>query len=85
MHLTFLRHAGLAAARILMMAAWFGLSVWAAGVVFYNVWGGPVLVVRGGHGVRFRPPQKTARIMARFLGSAGPVAGVLPVHTGDER
>ncbi|MCD8272755.1 DUF4105 domain-containing protein [Akkermansia sp.] len=44
MHLTFLRHAGLAAARILMMAAWFGLSVWAAGVVFYNVWGGPVLV-----------------------------------------
>ena len=43
------------------------------------------VVVRGGHGVRVRPPQKTARIMARFLGSAGPVAGVLPVHTGDER
>ena len=37
MHLTSLRHAGLAAARVLMMAAWFGLSVWAAGVVFYNV------------------------------------------------
>ena len=44
MHLTSLRHAGLAAARVLMMAAWFGLSVWAAGVVFYNVWGGAVLV-----------------------------------------
>lgn len=87
MHLTFLRHAGLAAARILMMAAWFGLSVWAAGVVFYNVWGGPVLVwlYVAAMDVRFRPPQKTARIMARFLGSAGPVAGVLPVHTGDER
>ena len=81
MHLTFLRHAGLAAARILMMAAWFGLSVWAAGVVFYNVWGGPVLVWLYVAAMA----QKTARIMARFLGSAGPVAGVLPVHTGDER
>lgn len=44
MHLPSLRHAGLIAARVLMMAAWFGLSVWAAGVVFYNVWGGAVLV-----------------------------------------
>ena len=44
MHLPTLRHAGLIAARVLMFAAWFGLSVWAAGVVFYNVWGGAVLV-----------------------------------------
>lgn len=44
MHLPSLRHAGLIAARVLMFAAWFGLSVWAAGVVFYNVWGGAVLV-----------------------------------------
>lgn len=44
MHLTFLRHAGPVAALILMMAAWFGLSGWAAGVVLYNVWGGVVLV-----------------------------------------
>ena len=29
MHLPSLRHAGLIAARVLMMAAWFGLSVWA--------------------------------------------------------
>lgn len=44
MHLTFLRRACPAAARILMTAAWFCFSVWAAGVVFYNVWGGAVLV-----------------------------------------
>ena len=87
MHLTFLRHAGLAAARILMMAAWFGLSVWAAGVVFYNVWGGPVLVwlYVAAMACAFALRRKRPRIMARFLGSAGPVAGVRPVHTGDER
>ncbi|MFQ7534498.1 MAG: hypothetical protein ACLRPT_04830 [Akkermansia muciniphila] len=69
MHLTFLRHAGLAAARILMMAAWFGLSVWAAGVVFYNVWGGPVLVWLYVAAMACAlPSAETARIMARFLG-----------------
>lgn len=44
MNLSSLRRAGLAAARILMYAAWFGVAFWAAGVVFYNVWGVVVLV-----------------------------------------
>lgn len=44
MNLSSLRRAGPAAARILMYAAWFGVALWAAGVVFYNVWGGGVLV-----------------------------------------
>lgn len=44
MNLMSLRSAGLATARFLLMAAWCGLSVWAAGVVFYNVWGGAFLV-----------------------------------------
>lgn len=40
MNLSSLRRAGPATARILMYAAWFGVALWAAGVVFYNVWGG---------------------------------------------
>lgn len=44
MNLSSLRRAGPATARILMYAAWFGVALWAAGVVFYNVWGGCVLV-----------------------------------------
>ena len=44
MNLSSLRRAGLAAARILMYAAWFGVALWAAGVVFYNIWGGVALV-----------------------------------------
>lgn len=69
MHLTSLRHAGLAAARrILMMAAWFGLSVWAAGVVFYNVWGG---AVRCGFTWRpWRAPSSSAE--------SGPYSGAPP-------
>lgn len=59
MHLTFLRRACPAAARILMTAAWFCFSVWAAGVVFTTYGGSRAgVAVRGGHGMRLRPPRK---------------------------
>lgn len=43
MHLPSLRRMATAAVRVLMYAAWFAVALWAAGVVWYNVWGGCVL------------------------------------------
>ena len=83
MHLPTLRHAGLIAARVLMFAAWFGLSVWAAGVVFYNVWGGAVLVWL------YVAAMACAFVFRRkrpvFWRASWGVLALLLVHSGDER
>ncbi|MFR4417112.1 MAG: hypothetical protein ACLT8E_06900 [Akkermansia sp.] len=72
---------GPVAARVLMFAAWFGLSVWAAGVVFYNVWGGAVLVwLRSRHGLRFCFRRKRPVFWRASWGVLA-LFGVLPVHS----
>ena len=43
MHKPTLRHAARLTGHLLMYLAWFGVTLWSLGVVFYNVWGGMVL------------------------------------------
>lgn len=44
MHKPYLRRIARFSGILLMYSAWFGVTVWSLGVVFYNVWGGAVLV-----------------------------------------